>query len=181
MSSRYKSPITPASSPGIIKSRFRQYPGVRPGAKRGYRTWRPDNRLLILLMLVLSAAFIGGCINVSSSPVIISYHRTGGIAGFDDHLVAYANGTMLVTRNSGQTSCTLDREAQEELDEIFRNAGFKALAETYPAPVPGADYFSYEITYHGKTVRTETTGVPDVLSPVIMALDNLVSGCGRGP
>jgi hypothetical protein len=119
--------------------------------------------------------------NAPSSPVVISYSRTGGIAGFDDHLVVYANGTVQVTRNSGGSTCILTPETQKELDEIFRNAGFAALAETYPAPVPGADYFSYAITYHGKTVRTETTGVPEVLSPVIMALDTLVSGCGRGP
>jgi hypothetical protein len=141
----------------------------------------PHHRLLILLVLVFSAALIGGCMNAPFSPVVISYSRTGGIAGFDDHLVVCGNGTVLVTRNTGQSTCALDREAQEDLDAIFRQAGFTTLADTYPAPVPGADYFSYEISYHGKTVRTETTGVPDALSPVITALDELVSRCGRGP
>jgi hypothetical protein len=95
--------------------------------------------------------------------------------------VVYENGTAVVTRTSGQSSCTLDRDARGNLDAIFRQAGFTSLADTYPAPVPGADYFSYEISYRGKTIRTETTGVPDALSPVIVVLDDLVSRCGRGP
>jgi hypothetical protein len=181
MSSRSKSPVDPSPSPGISTIRFRHQPGGRPGTKTGYRTWRPYHSFLILLVLVLSAALTGGCMNAPSSPVVISYSRTGGIAGFDDHLVVCRNGTVLVTRNSGQSTCTLDREALEDLDTIFRQAGFSTLADTYPAPVPGADYFSYGISYHGKTVRTETTGVPEALSPVIAALDELVGRCGRGP
>jgi hypothetical protein len=181
MSSRYKSPVNPASSPGIIKSRFRQHPGGRPGAKRGYRAWGPHRRLLVLLVVAFSAALIGGCMNIPSSPVVISYSRIGGIAGFDDHLVVYGNGTILVTRNTGQSTCTLDAEAREGLDAIFRQADYLTLADTYPARIPGADYFSYEISYHGKTVRTETTGIPDALYPVIAALDEQVSRCGRGP
>jgi hypothetical protein len=181
MSSSCNSPVNPSLSPGIIRSRFRQQLRGRQGAKSGYRTWRSLHYLLILLVLVLAAPLIGGCMNVPLSPVIVSYSRTGGIAGFDDHLVVYENGTAVVTRTSGQRTCTLDRDARGNLDAIFRQAGFTSLADTYPAPVPGADYFSYEISYRGKTIRTETTGVPDALSPVIVVLDDLVSRCGRGP
>jgi hypothetical protein len=180
MSSRSKYPVSPASSPGIIKSRFRQHPGGRPGAKNGYRAWGRHPRLFGLLVLVFSAALIGGCMDAQPSPAVISYNRTGGIAGFNDHLVVYGNGTALVTRNTGQITCALDRETREGLDATFRQTGFTTLADEYPAPVPGADYFSYEISYHGKTVRTETTGIPDTLSPVIAALDELVSRCGPG-
>jgi hypothetical protein len=147
----------------------------------GYRIWRSSDSLPILLALALTAMLIGGCINEPPSPLAISYSRTGGIAGFNDHLMVYENGTVLVTRNTGQNSCALDREARERLDVIFMETSFGSLAESYPAPVPGADYFSYEINYRGKVVRTETTGVPDALAPVIAALDELVSRCGRGP
>jgi hypothetical protein len=137
--------------------------------------------LLVLLGLVFAAPLIGGCVHAPSSPVVISYSRNGGIAGFSDHLVVYENGTAIVTRSTGQGHCALDREAREALDGVFKQADFGSLADTYPAPVPGADYFFYEISYRGKTVRTETTGVPDALSPVIEALDGLVTRCGPGP
>jgi hypothetical protein len=67
------------------------------------------------------------------------------------------------------------------LDELLTGVGFDSLAGTYPAPVPGADYFSYEITYRQKTIRTETTGIPEALSEVIPVLDRLLTRCDSGP
>jgi hypothetical protein len=109
---------------------------------------------------------------------MLTYTRRGGIAGFSDRMTVYENGSMLVTRNAGQGSCSLDRDQLVALDRMFDQANFASLNGSHPAPAPGADYFSYSITYRGKTVTTETTGIPDALSPVINTLDELLVRCG---
>jgi hypothetical protein len=139
--------------------------------------------LFILGALILTTGMVCGCVGIpgTSSPLLVSYQRTGGIAGFSDHLSIYENGSVAVTRNGGVGHCVLDRGTIEGMKTMFIQADFPALADDYPAPSPGADYFRYAITYQGKIVTTETTGVPPALEPIITALDGMVARCGPGP
>ena len=112
--------------------------------------------------------------------ILVEYKRTGGIAGFDDHLVVFENGQAIYTRKEipGSTSAGifyLSEKEMAELQKLLEEADFPDLAPHYPAPAPGADYFTYSITYKGKTVTTETTGVPPALAPVIGQLDYLLA------
>jgi hypothetical protein len=137
----------------------------------------------ILLLLLLGS----GC---SSPPpadgdtppppdLLVEYRRTGGIAGFDDHLVVFENGQAIYTRRETPGSPAgifyLSDKEMAELRRLLEEADFPGLASEYPAPVQGADYFTYSITYKGKTVTTETTGVPPALAPVIGELDYLLA------
>jgi hypothetical protein len=144
--------------------------------------------LALLFGCILLLILVSGC---SSPPpadgdtppapeILVEYRRTGGIAGFDDHLVVFENGQAIYTRREtpGSTPAGifyLSDEEMTELRKLLEEADFSGLASEYPAPVPGADYFTYSITYEGKTVTTETTGVPPALSPVIGELDYLLA------
>jgi len=137
---------------------------------------------LFYIALIIFAGMISGCVEMSeTSPLLVSYQRTGGIAGFSDDLSIFENGSVVVTRNGGTGHCMLDDAGMKGLRMIFIQADFPALGDKYPAPTPGADYFRYTVTYQGKTVTTETTGVPPALEPVITTLDGLVTRCGPRP
>jgi hypothetical protein len=113
----------------------------------------------------------------------VEYRRSGGIAGFDDHLVVFENGQAIYSRREtpGKPSAGIFYLSSDEITELRRlleEADIPSLAPEYPAPVPGADYFSYSIMSKGKTVTTETTGVPPALAPVIGQLDYLLAEHG---
>jgi hypothetical protein len=145
--------------------------------------------VLALLFLCIIVLVLGsGCSspppadgdNPPAPDILVEYQRTGGIAGFDDHLVVFENGQAIYTRREtpGSTPAGIFYLSDKELAELQRlleEADFPGLAPHYPAPVPGADYFTYSITYKGKTVTTETTGVPPALAPVIGQLDYLLA------
>jgi hypothetical protein len=136
-----------------------------------------------LSALLLVLIFAAGC---SSSPVyhgekppppkiLVDYQRTGGIAGFSDHMVVFDTGDVVYMRNTGSGTFTIARSSLYELGETLERANFTHLAPDYPAKQPGADYFFYSITYDGRTVTTETGGEPPELVPVIMRLDALLA------
>lgn len=108
------------------------------------------------------------------SPVLIEYSRTGGFAGFDDHLVLYEDGTGTVTRKESVRSVEISEPVIRDLLSHVTAANFPSLHDNYPAPAEGADYFMYTLTYQGKTVTTEDTGIPPVLRPVITILNEIV-------
>lgn len=137
-----------------------------------------------ILILVLGAGCSSPPPDDGGTPpapdILVEYRRTGGIAGFDDHLVVFENSQAIYTRREipGSTPAGIFYLSEKEMAELRRlleEADFPALAPEYPAPVPGADYFTYSITYKGKTVTTETTGVPPALAPVIGELDYLLA------
>jgi hypothetical protein len=107
--------------------------------------------------------------------ILVEYHRTGGIAGFDDHLVIFTNGQAIYSRRVTSGIFNLSVEEMGELKGLLDAADFPGLAPDYPAPTPGADYFSYTLIYQEKTVMTETGGVPPALAPVIGQLDYLLA------
>jgi hypothetical protein len=146
---------------------------------------RASRNLYFILIagILLASLLVAGC---SSRPpeggekppapdILVEYTRTGGIAGFDDHLVVFDNGQAIFSRKQSSGIFTLSNQELGELRNLLDTAGFPSLEPEYPAPEPGADYFQYTITYGGKTVTTETGGVPPNLAPVIGELDYLLT------
>jgi hypothetical protein len=137
----------------------------------------------LLMFVVIIALLTVGCISPPpgsgekppAPDMLVEYRRTGGIAGFDDHLVIFSNGQAIYARREGSGIFNLSRDELSELISLLNAADFPALAPEYPAPSPGADYFLYAITYQGKTITTETGGVPPALAPVIGQLDYLLA------
>jgi hypothetical protein len=138
---------------------------------------------------VAAVAAVGGCgSDDSSTPrderaVFLVYEKTGGVAGVDQELRCHRDGQceLIDSVTPGtEPQAFLSADELGRLRETFEDAGFEGLDSSYPAPQPGSDYFSYRIAYEGKTVTTETTGVPPELEPVIAELDRLVTRVRTG-
>lgn len=134
----------------------------------------------LLIVIVLAAA---GCLGTEApaSPgetppaLLIDYHRSGGFAGVDDHLVLFDNGAGLVSTRSITREFQVTRAELHRLDLIFREAGFDSLQDTYTPSAGGADFMTYRITFGNKTVVTEDTVIPFTLQPVIRELNAIIT------
>ena len=111
--------------------------------------------------------------------VTVDYRRTGGIAGFADHLVIDSNGRCTLQRKNGQFEFNLPPDDFILLFQLFQQADFFNLKDSYLPEKMGADLFTYVITYRTSgrehTVTTMDTAVPPALMPVIIQLDKIVS------
>jgi heat shock protein HslJ len=107
--------------------------------------------------------------------VLVEFTRTGGFAGFNDALTIYQDGSAVVTRKEFTREITLTADELSTIRQLLQDASFGSLQADYPPAAPGADYFTYTVTYEGKTVTAQDTGVPESLQPLIEALGTLVS------
>ncbi len=134
---------------------------------------------VILVCLLLGAGCSSPPADTGGMPqppgILVQYHRTGGIAGFNDQMVVFENGQGVFSRTTGSGTFTLTDDSLRELEGVLESADFPSLAPNYPAESEGADYFFYVITYNGTTVTTETGGEPPELVPVILRLDSLLA------
>jgi|APHig6443717817_1056837.scaffolds.fasta_scaffold67980_1 hypothetical protein len=138
-------------------------------------------------LLVVALVWMSGCMdqpvkNTTPEPgpaILVDYSRTGGIGGFDDHLVIFENGAAVYSGQRGRGAFIVNPNTLGTIRESFYSIGFTRMNASYSAPMPGADYFTYTITYHNYTVRAEDTGVPLVLQPVIDNLNDIISVKGN--
>ena len=107
--------------------------------------------------------------------VLVEFTRTGGFAGFNDALTINQDGSAVVTRKEFTREITLTADELSTIRQLLQDASFGSLQPEYPPAAPGADYFTYTVTYEGKTVIAVDTGVPESLQPLIEALGTLVS------
>ncbi len=125
---------------------------------------------LILVMLPACATV---------QPVLpIEYTRTGGIAGFNDHLKIDANGHGTLTRRSGVFDFELTADELGRLQAILRDADLAMIPEN-PSKPPVPDEFGYLLTYQGRTIKTSDTAMPEKLRPVIAWLNHLIEAKGK--
>jgi len=145
--------------------------------------------LALLFVLAFALAVFSGCTDDSGSagPVteapalLVDYSRTGGIAGFSDRLVIYSDGEAVYQTRQGSGAFKLGAEEMERLHGLLRDAEAAGLNGTYPAPSPGADYFSYMLVFGNQTITTETTGVPEDLVPLLTFLDETLAANRGNP
>ena len=136
--------------------------------------------LLIVVVIVLAVC---GCLGtktpVSSSQappaLLVDYHRSGGFAGVDDHLLLFDNGAGLISTRSVSREFQLNSSELYRLDRIFQEAGFESLQDNYTSAAGGADFMTYRITFGNRTVVTEDTVIPFTLQPVIRELNAIIS------
>ncbi len=131
---------------------------------------------LVFIIIVTLLVTLSAC-GASPSPSTIDYRRTGGIAGFDDHLIIQTTGAATLTRRGAQSTFTVDQATLKQLTTLLSQAGFSRLpAESLARG--GADLFTYEIVYQGHRVRVQDTTVPSSLQPVIDLLNTIVQKTG---
>jgi hypothetical protein len=138
------------------------------------KVWIP----LAIVTAILTGSLVG-CGRASSSGTLIEYRRSGGFAGWDDHLVIKENGEAILTRGLERREITLDSDTVNRLRSRFQDAEFSELRRRYLPSREGADLFEYVITYKGHTVRTMDGAVPSSLQPVLEALNQIVQSEGN--
>jgi hypothetical protein len=107
--------------------------------------------------------------------VLIEYHRSGGFAGVIEDLIIYDDGRAVLTQRTGRSEFTLDEDSVKQITEKLEQATFSALKKEYLPERPGADFFEYEISYKGHTVKAQDTAVPESLLPVLESLNEIIN------
>ncbi|MBN1194839.1 MAG: hypothetical protein JXA08_05775 [Methanomicrobiaceae archaeon] len=130
---------------------------------------------LILLAVILVPFIAAGCTSAGDSPVLVEYQRTGGIAGFDDRVVVYENGTVAVTSLGDVSVFTIQPESIARVRAAVESEAFLSLEPEYTPSVPGADRFTYEVTAGGKTVRAQDGAVPEALAKLVGELNEIIA------
>jgi len=112
-----------------------------------------------------------------ANDIVITYRKTGGIAGIDETMTVYADGKLTLTsRGSAVKQAQATPAEIDQLRQVLGSDDFARLEATYQAV--GADLFTYMlIVPSGPTPRTITTmdGAqnPPVLDQAIAALEQL--------
>jgi len=108
--------------------------------------------------------------------VLADYKRTGGIAGFNDHLTIFENGTAAVTTKNGGNRYTLSSGEKDDLITLFETSGFNSVnQEDLPMfKVSGNDFFFYLVEFRGHKIEAIEYAFPESIDPVIERLNSLV-------
>jgi len=139
---------------------------------------------LALISLAFMASALGACggerdtgsPNAEPSGPLVTYARSGGIAGMPVELTVEADGQARVRAGieGGQPAAFALGAA--ELDRLRRTLEAADLAAVQPSTEPStcADCFSYEVTYEGRTASyVEIDEVPSSVSAAVSELDRI--------
>jgi hypothetical protein len=132
-------------------------------------------RKILAVATICLAAMLGLTACGSAASTLVDYRRSGGIAGFDDQLTVATSGECVLSRRGVESRFSLSGEALNGLKRVLEGSGFSRLNDEYRPSQPGADLFSYEVAFGGKTVKATDGAVPDPLRSVIEALDEIVA------
>jgi len=135
--------------------------------------------ILLTMMMSMLTGWLVGCTKASSSETLIEYRRSGGFAGWDDHLVVEKNGDAILTRKSGRSEFTLNSDTIDRVQILFEEAEFSQLHKEYLPLRQGSDLFEYVVTHEGHTVRTMDGAIPPSLQPILGALNQIVESQGN--
>jgi hypothetical protein len=110
----------------------------------------------------------------SATNLLISYHKSGGIAGVNETLTVYTDGTVEIRRKSGAISAQADPSDIQALRKLLDSPEFAALQ--LPIQPPAPDQFIYELTVSGRAkpiVTVDGADNPPVLREAIDMLEKL--------
>ena len=106
--------------------------------------------------------------------LVISYHKSGGIAGVNETLTVYANGTTEMRGKGGTVRAQANPSDIQALQKLLASPEFAALQVPRQSPV--ADQFIYELTVPGRAkpiIAGDGADNPPVLRELIDALEKL--------
>jgi hypothetical protein len=139
---------------------------------------------LRFLVLAAVTAFAGGCGDSDDSqdpsgPVLtngalVSYTRTGGVGGIDEHLRIDPDGAATIAIGAPedvQRTFQLSDAELARIQALLDVADFGAMPEN-PQPTGCADCFVYTVEYGGRTITY------DDASPPPASVGALVTGLG---
>ena len=164
------------------------------------------NRLtvvFIVIALALAGLAVVGCVGVAPASVpggapagsqpaalplgidpatydIVTYQRTGGVAGLDARAQLFLDGHVALTRRGEDpVAFQLSPAEQAQIEAAFESADFYRNVQQAPTPGPvPADAFQYELMRRGAllqgTLRTHEAEVPAWAKSLLPLLDNLL-------
>jgi hypothetical protein len=146
------------------------------------KTWT-----ILCACIIVAAVFLTGCIGQKAQTeaqteppsILVTYERTGGVAGLDDRLVIFDNGVGVLMSRSGSTEISLSKLDMARINALFSEAQFSMLQTNYTVSRPSADLVKYSVGYHGKTVTVQDTAIPPSLQPVLNELDRFVNSASN--
>jgi hypothetical protein len=135
----------------------------------------------VVLIIVLTG--VSGCLGSKTPPVsrpsapavLVDYHRTGGIAGFDDRLVIFDNGVVVVSGKTVNQEIEINKTDIDRIVTLFNQSQFSLLEGNYSARPGSTDLIKYTISYNSKTVNAEDSAIPPALQPVIDELNRILT------
>jgi hypothetical protein len=127
------------------------------------------------LAACLAATLFAGAVGPAAArSTVVKFERSGGFAGFDDHLTVFSDRRYVARSRDGaarrlRLSVKGMRALRHDLDAAH-------LDRPLPAPGPSgcADCFEYTITYHGHRVSLSEDKVPDRMRAAIARLSRIV-------
>ncbi|MEU7872307.1 hypothetical protein [Dactylosporangium sp. NPDC049140] len=119
-----------------------------------------------------SKANTGG--NVTATDSLVTFTRTGGLAGNNDSLTVRPDGSYTIQTKQGTKSGKLTAEELAALKTALESADFNKLPTTNDNGGI-ADAYTYTVTYAGKQITAKDGSIPPALQPVISALGAFLS------
>ncbi len=111
----------------------------------------------------------------TENAVLITLHKTGGIAGIDETMTVYADGRVTLRDRAGQLQERKMTDAElVVLRTLLSNPELIQAKSDYQAT--GADLFTYVVTLGGtqRTITTmDTADQPEIVSQLLEALGRL--------
>lgn len=133
--------------------------------------------LMMALLLALSACSKATPGVPAQRQVVITYERSGGIAGISERWLIYSDGSIVSAEGrGGQVSA----EKVKALLARIETAGFFTWQESYQPANPCCDRMTQvlTVTLGGKTHRVQvldgTEGVPEALFPLLDEVNALI-------
>jgi hypothetical protein len=142
-------------------------------------------RRILLIVAVFFGFLVGYACSSEPMPtngngIMLTYERSGGIAGLRDQLTIYHNGRCELQRNGSRIEFSLDSIELNRLEQLIQQANFPELKGSYLPDNSIPDAFEYVISYHTQegsryAVRTRTTAIPEALGPLLNELSQIVA------
>jgi hypothetical protein len=140
---------------------------------------RPVRMLMVLVVALSLPSGVGVAAPAAPAPeagTLVTFVRSGGFAGFEDHLQIRRDGAARAERGGREP-----RDFRVPADEVTRleaeleAADFPHLQSSYRNDPPIADGYTYEVTYENRTVRCEQDAGPPALERVIDHLEQILA------
>ena len=136
--------------------------------------------LIRSLLLALQAVGLStaGCAKMTSqATTLIEYHRSGGIAGREDHVVVMSDGTARLSRRGGGVTADfrIAPDTLIELRALIERVDFRAMRGEYLPARRGADLYEYVVICKDRRIRLMDTAIPAELQPLLQLLGGLAN------
>jgi hypothetical protein len=112
--------------------------------------------------------------NSTVTDTLVSFTRTGGLAGNNDKLLVRPDGSYTITTRQGSKDGKLTADELAALKAALVSVDFNKMP-TDSGDGGVADGYTYTVTYNGRQVTAKDGAIPPALQPVISALGAFLS------